>query len=334
MGPELVITPRARTPVMLSRVADSIYWMSRYLERAKHTARVVDVHLDLMLDQPEMVAMQHREYILAGFQLPTEFGSAKDDYELTRWLTFEEENPNSIVSCIAAARQNARQVREQISTEMWQQINQLYHYMGQVDMDAMWGAEPREFYQNIKEGIHLFVGLTDSTTSHGQGYQFIQTGRFIERALATAMLMDAYFVPEENLPDSTIADPMVSDQLLMAALLRTCTAFEAYSKIYTAELDAHHILEFLLLDQEFPHSLAYSVRHIQLSLQSIADITKSTRAERAYRRAGRLHADLQYGQIDEVLEGGLHKYLKSVETTCLQIHEAIYQTYITYPVAA
>ena len=330
MGPELTVIPRSS--VMLSRVADSLYWMSRYLERAKHTARVVDVHLDLMLDQPETVAQQHREYILAGFQLPTEFGAAKDDYELTRWLTFEEDNPNSIASCIAAARQNARQLREQISTEMWQQVNQLYHYMGQVEMDAMWSAEPREFYQNVKEGVHLFVGLTDSTMSHGQGYQFIQTGRFIERAVATAMLMDAYFAPEENLPQSTIDAPLVDEQLLWTALLRTCTAFEAYSKVYTAELNSRHILEFLLLDQEFPHSVAYAVRHVQISLQSIADSTKSTRAERAYRRAGRLQADLQYGQVDEVLESGLHNYLKSVENSCLQIHEAIYQTYISYPV--
>lgn len=329
MGPESVVT---RTPVMLSRVADSLYWMSRYLERAKHTARVVDVHLDLMLDQPATVAMQHREYIMAGFQLPLEFGSAKDDYALTRWLTFGHDNPNSIASCIGAARQNARQVREQISTEMWQQINQLYHYMAQVDMDAMWSAEPREFFQNVKEGIHLFIGLTDSTMSHGQGYHFIETGRFIERAVATAMLMDAYFAPEENLPEATLEQHLVDEQLLWTALLRTCTAFEAYSKVYTAELAGRHILEFLLLDQDFPHSLAYAVRHVQRSLQAIADITKSTRAERAYRRAGRLQADLQYGQVDEVLESGLHPYLKSVENSCLQIHDAIYQTYITYPV--
>jgi len=317
---------------MLSRVAESLYWMGRYLERAEHTARVVDVHLDLMLDQPESIAKQHREYILAGFQLPIEFGSAKDDYELTNWLTFAEDNPNSIVSCIASARQNARQVRERISSEMWQQINQLYHYMAQVEIDAMWSAEPREFYQNVKEGIHLVVGLTDSTISHGQGYRFIQTGRFIERAVATAMLMDAYFAPEENLPKATIESHLVSEQLIWTALLRTCTAFEAYSKVYTAELNGHNILEFLLLDQVFPHSLAYAVRQVQYSLQSIADITKSSRAERAYRRAGRLQAELQYGQIDEVLEEGLHSYLKGVENSCLQIHEAIYQTYISYPV--
>jgi uncharacterized alpha-E superfamily protein len=317
---------------MLSRVADSLFWMSRYLERAKHTARVLDVHLDLMLDQPEAVAMQHRHYVVAGFQLPTEFEKTKDDYALTHWLTFEHENPNSIVSCIASARQNARQLREQISTEMWQQINQLYLYMAKVDMDAMWGAEPREFFQTVKEHVHLFVGLTDSTMSHGQGYHFIETGRFLERAVATAMLMDTYFAPEANLPKATVETHLVEEQLIWSALLRTCTAFEAYSKIYTAELRGHHILEFLLLDPEFPHSLAYAVRHIQRSLQAIADITKSSRAERAYRRAGRLQADLQYGQIDEIMESGLHLYLKGVENSCLQIHDAIYQTYITYPV--
>jgi len=329
MGSESVV---ARTPVMLSRVADSLFWMSRYLERAKHTARVLDVHLDLMLDQPEAVALQHRQYVTAGFQLPTELSKIKDDYALTYWLTFEDENPNSIASCIASARQNARQLREQISTEMWQQINQLYLYMGKVDMEAMWSAEPREFFQTIKEHIHLFIGLTDSTMSHGQGYHFIETGRFLERSVATAMLMDTYFAPDENLPEDTIERHLVDEQLTWTALLRTCTAFEAYSKIYTAELKGTNILEFLLLDTEFPHSLAYSVRHLQRSLQAITDTTKSSRAERAYRRAGRLHADLQYGQIDEIMESGLHTYLKGVENSCIQIHEAIYQTYISYPV--
>ncbi|MCB0061407.1 MAG: alpha-E domain-containing protein, partial [Caldilineaceae bacterium] len=240
------------SPVMLSRVADSLYWMSRYLERAKHTARVLDVHLDLMLDQPEAVAVQHRQFVLAGFQLPTEFARAKDDYELTKWLTFDSDNENSIVSCIAAARQNGRQVREQISSEMWAQINSLYLFMQNVEMEAMWGAEPREFFQQVKDSILLFVGLTSSTMTHGQGYHFIQAGRFLERSIATAMLLNAYYSPEEHLPAATINNLLVADQLLWTALLRSCTAFEAYSKIYTAELNPRAILEFLLLNGEFP----------------------------------------------------------------------------------
>ncbi|MEZ4676005.1 MAG: alpha-E domain-containing protein [Caldilineaceae bacterium] len=330
MGPESI---DARAPVMLSRVADSLYWMSRYLERAKHTARVLDVHLDLMLDQPDAVAEQHRQFVLAGFQLPTEFGKAKDDYQLTQWLTFDAENANSIAGCIAMARENGRQVREQISSEMWAQINALYLFMQQVEMDAMWGGEPREFFQNVKEGIHLFIGLTDSTMTHGQGYHFIQAGRFIERAITTAMLLNAYYSPSEHLPATTTEEILVSDQLLWTALLRTCTAFEAYSKIYTAELEPRAILEFLLLNAEFPHSLAYAVQQVRQSLEGITDATHTSRVERAYRRAGRLYANLQYGQIDEIMEGGLHDYLTNIEESCVQIHEAIYQTYIAYPVA-
>ena len=321
-----------RSPVMLSRVADNIYWMSRYLERAKQTARVLNVHLDLMLDQPEAAALQHRQFVLAGFQLPTKFAKAHDDYSLTNWLTFEEENPNSIISCIAAARQNARQVRELISTEMWEQVNHLYLNVGQVQMDAMWSGEPSEFFQNVKEGIHLFIGLTDSTMNHGQGYHFIQAGRFLERTIATAMMMQVYYSPQEYLPKATAEKLLINDQLLWAALLRSCTAFEAYSKIYTAELRPTAILEFLLLNAEFPHSIAFAVRMTQLALQSIADATYSPRTERAYRLAGRLHADLQFGQVDEIQESGLDDYLKHLETNCIRIHDALYQSYITYPV--
>lgn len=320
-------------PVMLSRVADSLYWMSRYLERAKHTARVLDVHLDLMLDQPESVAVQHRQFVLAGFQLPTEFGRAKDDYELTQWLTFDSDNENSIVSCIAGARQNGRQVREQISSEMWAQINSLYLFMQNVEMEAMWSAEPREFFQHIKDSIHLFVGLTDSTMTHGQGYHFIQAGRFIERSIANAMLLNAYNVPADHLPKATMKNLLVSEQLLWTALLRSCTAFEAYSKIYTAELNPRAILEFLLLNGEFPHSLAYAIYNLRQALEGIADATHTSRMERAYRRAGRLYASLQFGQVDEIMDSGLGKYLTEIEESCIQIHDDIYHTYITYPIA-
>lgn len=329
MGSESV---EGRSPVMLSRVADSLYWMSRYLERAKHTARILDVHLDLMLDQPEAAAVQHRQFLLAGFQLPTEFGRAKNDYSLTQWLTFDSDNLNSIVSCIAAARQNGRQVREQISSEMWAQINSLYLFMQNVEMEAMWAAEPSEFFQQIKESIHLFVGLTDSTMTHGQGYNFIQAGRFLERSIATAMLLNAYSSPEKHLPAATMEKLLVSEQLLWSALLRSCTGFEAYSKLYTAELKPRSILEFLLLNGEFPHSLAFAVYQLRQALEGIADATHTSRMERAYRRAGRLYANLQYGQIDEIVDSGLHEYLTDIEESCLQIDENLYQTYITYPI--
>ncbi|MEZ4862828.1 MAG: alpha-E domain-containing protein [Caldilineaceae bacterium] len=323
------ITP---LPFMLSRVADSLYWMGRYLERAEHTARVINVYLDLMLDQSEQAAAQHRQHVLASLDLPIDFDKAHTDYNLVQWLTFALDNANAVRVCIGAARENARQVREQISTEMWEQINQIYLFIEQVDMDAMWAAEPQEFYQNVKQGVHLFTGVTDSTMTHGQGWHFIQAGRYLERAIATSQLVDVYFSPGEYVPAVEAGQGRMAEHLLWLGVLRSCTAFEAYCKIYTADLDPRCILEFLLLNSEFPHSVSYAVRNLQRALQGIAEATQSSRAERAYRRAGRLQADLQYGQIDEILEGNLHPYFVNIQRQCTQIHDAIYQSYITYPI--
>ena len=330
MGAKFV--EQSSSPFMLSRVADSLYWMSRYLERAKHTARLLNVHFDLMLDQPQQTADQYRQYILAALQLPSDYDKAREDYSLTRWMALDPENENSVSACIAAARENARQVREQISTEMWEQINQLYLFLSQVDIDAMWAATPQEFFQNIKSGIHLFLGVTDSTMIHGQGWDFIQAGRFMERAIATSALMDVYYCPQHHLPETTLKDPHIPEYLLWLGLLRSCTSFEAYCKLYTADLHPREILEFLVLNREFPHSICYSVQSVRWALQGIADTTQSTRSERAYRRASRLHAALQYAQVDEIAEGDLHAYFTDIQEQATQINDAIYQTYITYPV--
>lgn len=320
------------TPVMLSRVADSLYWMSRYLERAKHTARLLNVHFDLMLDQPHDTAEQYRQYLLAGLQLPSDYDKAQDDYSLTRWMALDRDNPNSVRACIASARENARQVREQISTEMWEQINQIYLFVEQVNIDAMWESTPQEFFQNIKTGVHLFQGLTDSTMIHNQGWHFIQAGRFLERAVATAALMDVFFCPAHHLPQETIDNPQIPEHLLWLGLLRSCTGFEAYCKLYTAELEPRCILEFLALNAEFPHAINCAVQTMRRALLGVVEATQSDRSERSYRRASRLHADLQYAQVDEIAESDLHAYFDGIQQQCIRIHDAIYQSYITYPV--
>ncbi|MEI7773053.1 MAG: alpha-E domain-containing protein, partial [Chloroflexales bacterium] len=161
---------------MLSRVADSLYWMSRYLERAEHTARLIAVGLNLMLDQtPQSVGPRWERLLAALRAYPPPSGSG-DAYAIARMLTFDTSNEGSIVSCIASARENARQVRELISSEMWEQLNRLYLRVKGSSIDQIWQGEPLEFYQDVKEGAHLFQGVTDATMTHGEGWQFIQVG--------------------------------------------------------------------------------------------------------------------------------------------------------------
>jgi uncharacterized alpha-E superfamily protein len=191
---------------MLSRVADNLYWMSRYLERAEHTARLIDLNLYLALELSPELASAHWQRLLASLRVALPPDVPMLPFQLTHRLTFEPSNADSLVSCVAIARENARQVREQISSEMWEQINQLYLRVKRAAIDQIWNAQPHEFFRAVKEGAHLFQGITDSTLSHAEGWRFIQLGRFIERARATAMLLDVHFSGYRHSDDAGPAD--------------------------------------------------------------------------------------------------------------------------------
>ena len=312
---------------MISRDADSLYWMSRYLERAEHTARLLDVNLNLMLDQSPTSGQKRWERLFSslGVKPPA---ITHDAYSVTQALTFDVLNPASVVSCVAAARENARQTREQVSSEMWEQVNRLFLHVRQTKLNELWNAQPSDFFRAVKQGAHLFQGITDSTIGHGEGWHFIQLGRCIERAGATARLLDVHF---GGLLDGRASGSEVGDHLEWIGLLKSCTGFEAYCKEYTADLRPERIAEFLLLNPEFPRSVRFAADSIETALRGISLLTQR-KAERLDRLAGRLRSTLSYGQIDEILASGLHVYLETIQSLCVQIHGAVYQIYITYPI--
>jgi uncharacterized alpha-E superfamily protein len=314
---------------MLSRVADNLFWMSRYLERAEHTARVLSVSLDLRLERSPKTIQRSWERLFASLQIEPPEGMNLTPYNITQTLTFDATNLSSIAACVAAARENARQVREQISSEMWEQINRLSLEVKKNNINKMWRGQPHEFFQAVKEGAHLFQGISDSTMSHGEGWHFIQVGQLTERISNVAALLDVYL--GEAAPE-TREQPTPEDYLDWITLLRSCTAFEAYCKIYTADLKFNHIAEFLLLNEQFPHSIHFAVRILERALNSIADATDTRKNTRVYRLPGRLRSTLNYDQIDEVVSNNLHRYLENILALCSQIHAAIYQTYIEYPI--
>ncbi len=332
---------------MLSRVADCLYWMSRYLERAEHTARLLDVNLDQRLDQSPATAERRWDRLLVSLAIPSPAEGMGDAYSITETLTCNLTNVASIASCIMSARENARQVREQVNSEMWEQLNRLFLTVRQTSMEGLWQAGPHEFLQAVKEGAHLFQGITDATMSHGEGWQFIQIGRCIERAFTTAMLLDAYartlFDPAwllrqgdgdgaaESEDGPAGAAP---DYLEWVGLLKSCTAFEAYCKVYTATIQPERVAEFLLLNAEFPRSIRFTAAAAQTALQAEGRLAGRHGAGRAERLAGRLRASLDYAQVDEILAEGIDGYLRSIRQQCAGIHDAIYQTYIAYPVDA
>lgn len=310
---------------MLSRVADSLYWFSRYLERAEDKLRLTGVYLDIFLDQSSLLGDQRYSHFLNLLQLDeAEYGDLSLD-ELIQSVVFDEDNENSIVYSVNQARENARQVREQLSTETWLQTNQLYLTMKRPSQ-ALWKRQPQLFMQNIMRDLYLIGGIADSTMSHNEGWQFMRLGSYMERAVNLISILNTHY--EVYAGD----DSIVEDYLDWVALLRCCTAFEAYCHVYTADLQPSRIAEFLLLNPEFPHSLQFAISMIYQTLQQVAELTKSTRNHQLNRQAGRLQSLLKFSQIDEIMTEGLHPFLENVQQQCNQIHEGIYQVYISFPV--
>jgi uncharacterized alpha-E superfamily protein len=317
---------------MLSRVADNLYWMSRYLERAEHTARLIDVNLQQMLDQSPEYTAQRWKLLRASLNIPAASEEQVDDaYSITQMLTFDITQPGSMVSCIAAARENAQQVREQISSEMWEHVNRLYLQIKGADSEEVWYTETHAFLASMKEAGQFIQGLTDSTMNHSEGWHFIRLGRFIERATATATLLDVYTSTFLNTqPDQTSDAVGHMYYLSWVGLLRSCAAFEAYCKVYTAKIQPEQIVEFLLFNEESPRAIRFSASMIQIALQAIARAT-NTRANKVERIAGRLRSTLEFDQIEEAMYD-MHAYLENIQRECAQIHRTIHQTYVAYPI--
>jgi len=314
---------------MLSRVADSLYWMSRYFERADHCARVLEANYNLMLNPSKTSTEERWQRIMASLGIAAT-AEGVDPQTAMIQLTTDPGHASSIVSCIAGCRENAGQVREQISSEMWERLNRLYHHVTQANRPEG-DFDPLRLVAAVREGSYEFQGATAATMSHGEGWHFIQVGRYLERATATAILLEAYHEDLWADPDRT---PEGNEYLEWMGLLRSATAFEAYCKVYTADLTPERILEFLLLDPEFPHSLRFSIDSLNNALQAIQSDAGGNRAEELQRISGRLAASLGYASVDEILSGDIVAYLRNIQRQCQAIHETIYHLYVDYSIQA
>jgi uncharacterized alpha-E superfamily protein len=302
---------------MLSRVADSLYWMARYIERAEHTARIIGVQLNLILDQTSLSPEDRWKQILESLGDPELPNGPRDPGSLTHALLWDSACGASITSSVYHARENCRQVRNQISSEMWEQLNRLYHMVRRQSADPRHSI-PLEFLLSVDEGVHLFHGITDSSMSHNEAWQFIQIGRFLERATNTSTLLDVHFRHPSH------------RHLEWIGLLRSCTAFEAYCRARTADVRPDWALEFLLLDDSFPHSVRFSVDRVRAALATLEG--PGDLGERLGRIVGRLQASLRFIDIDEVMASGVRQKLQEIQHQCEQIHVAVQHTYIDYSI--
>ncbi len=305
---------------MLSRVADSLYWMSRYFERADHSARVLDANYNLMLNPSKASTEQRWQRITASLGLGAE-AAELDPLTAMIKLISDTDNRSSIVSCISSARENASQVREQISSEMWERLNQLYHEVNQSSSLLNMRLEPQRFVTVIREGSYNFHGVTHSTMNHGEAWQFIRLGRYIERAGALPKLLDAVFCASTG-----------ADDLDWVGLLSSCSAFEAYCKVYTADLKPERVAEFLLLNPEFPYTVRYSAEQMQIALAAIARASSTRKGAQIEKTIGRLRSSLAYAQIDDIMSRDFTRFLRSITEQCQNLHSALHEIYIEYPI--
>src|SRR5579871_877644 len=238
---------------MLSRVADSLYWMSRYIERAEHTARVMAVKLESMVEQtPEDAAASWGRVVeaLQGEQLAHQ---PQDAFAITKKLAFDRDSDSALICSLSMARDNARQVREALSNEVWESLNRLYLRLSPVTMDSIWVHSPARLFREALEEMHALEGVTYSTLSHGEGWYFLELGKHIERAQLLGRLLDVHFRGPRDGSQNT---PKYFDWLV---LLKFCTAFEPNTKLYTASIRPQTIAQLLLFDPDFPHSIRFSV---------------------------------------------------------------------------
>lgn len=316
---------------MLSRVADSIYWLNRYTERAENVARFVDVHLHLQLDAafgadeqwaPILATTGDRAAFDARYPTPTR-------EHVLRFLSFDEANPNSIVSCLRAARENARAVREIVSSEMWEQVNRAYLMVRDAAAtDAL--ESPHEFYTAVKNASQLFVGVSYLTMTHNEAWHFGRLGRLIERADKTSRILDVkYFLLLPTAQDVGMA----YDDIQWGALLKSASAFEMYRKKHGLLAPAK-VVDFLLLERQFPRAIRYCVVKAERSVHAISGTALDAAASPAERALGGLRATLEASDTRDIIGGGLHEYLDAFQTRLNAASDAVHETFFALrPVA-
>jgi uncharacterized alpha-E superfamily protein len=305
---------------LLSRVADSVYWMGRYIERAENVARFLGVNQNLMLDLPREYSNQWQPIVdTSGDRVPflEHYGAASEE-NVVRFLAFDPRNRNSIYSCIVAARENARSVRETISSEMWEQINSLYLLVIEESRTPVPQVLP-EFCHEVRMGCHLFQGVTDGTMSHNEPWHFIRVGTSLERADKTTRMLDVkYFILLPSLCD--VGTPY--DDIQWAAVLKSVSAFEMYRKRF-GRISPDRVVEFLLLDGDFPRAVRRCIGLADLSLHAITGTPPGAFSCASEQQIGLLRSELDYAQSDDIIKAGLHEFFDALQLKMNRIDECI-----------
>jgi uncharacterized alpha-E superfamily protein len=307
--------------MMLARVADSLYWIGRYIERAEHASRLSDVMLAAALDRNDVAVAVARRAVSAVVEVQTPLGP-EASVGAAQTLVLERGNGGSVVSILARARENARQVRDQITTETWERLNLLYLRVTAANAERAFTRGPSAFLASIIADLHLFKGAVDATMSHGQGWRFLLVGVYLERAQLIARLLHVCF------GEASGATPL-QDHMTQVSVLRMACALEPYLRVYTADLDSRRVLQFLLFDEEFPHSVRFAIERMREHLAALAQPGATADRSRPERLAARLAGRLEFADLEETLAPDA--LLGAVGQECEAIHESVQGTFVSYP---
>ncbi len=296
---------------MLSRTADHLFWMARYIERAENTARMIDVNMQTALMPQSGEATRKGWRALLGIsELQPAFDAKYDrltERDVLNFLVQDRSNPSSIASCLTQARENARAVRGTLTTELWETHNATWLEMQSRLGEGMLEQDPGAFFEWVKYRSHLSRGVTIGTTLRDESFYFIRTGTFLERTDNTARLLDVKFHDAgNNMPSGEgLGNETQLDFYFWAAILRSVSAFETYRKVYRDAITPARVAELLMLRVDMPRSLRHCMNEVVVNLKHVGnEVSADTE-----RYAGKLHAELQFARIEEILEEGLHEYL-------------------------
>lgn len=312
---------------MLSRVAENLFWISRYVERAENLARVLNDAFHLELDA---AGVQGDSDVKGPLDQVLNVLAGQDRFELS-WdphgnegmltnLTFDSSRPHSLLSMISRARENARATQDTLSPESWSQLNQLYLGLSRRKSRKQFESSPFRFYERVKRACILFHALVDSTMPRNEAFYFLEVGRFIERIDMISRVLNVWF--------SAVGEGDNSLRLVYwTGLLRSCSAYEAYLKRYHDRLDAETIVQYLVFDLDFPRSMRFCVGRCLESLRGVMAGSNSSAGTGAERRLGRLESELRYADIHEVFGRGLPLFLSNVQDSCARIVEEMQRAY-------
>jgi uncharacterized alpha-E superfamily protein len=302
--------------------------MSRYLERADHLARAVDVTFQLDLDLHGVLAnpveLEWNSLLSLLRQPPPQLRDGEHPVgAVQRWLLLDMTNPGSVMSCVNRSRNNARSIRGSISPPMWRELNKLYWRLSDSGLPARVAESPHDFCEETQIGVLLFHGVCQATLMHDEGWHFIQLGRHLERAEKVLRILDSKFGLLER---SDTADLPINN-LQWGAVLKNCAAYEAYQRLYISRVEPERVVEFLLANPDFPHSVRFCLSRIMQSLTEISGRLPDRCDDEVVRTVGRLLSDLVYLDGDALDGERLHSFLGDALIRCARIGSLLQQQY-------